>query len=491
MHATSHSQRLLGALAIASLSLLQACGSGDSSYSATPSNADNNPQSGAELYEAQCLSCHGATGNGNTPITNARPANELTTYIANNMPKDNIAACDALCADKISDFIIGGYGITPTPISLPTFKLDEHEHGNSYKVLPGFSSLQWSDGSLQATTIDSWQWLYTRASDAPDHSSCDTEACLSQWQPLVTAENAVLAAPFDKFERSDDYWQVSLYGMPLYTKTSASNPPVKSTDWPVATSVPTQQVNNWLIASGLLNTQSQHTTAPEPLSNRSLYVKTSEGECAGMCLDSWPSVLVPANLALQKPYGLKTTSQADLAQLTYQGQALHLFSSDTSGDAIGADINGWQRAAMTPIRWSTTTAGNALVTDGPSLLWAKTDNGWEAQWKNANGYSLYTFANDGDFATNPDTATLACNAACAETWPPLMAHGNSFPNGKFGLVARADGWQWSWDGKPLYLYASDTKAGLVTGHNAQGPWTLAGWQAASPPSDSQPNDYDY
>ena len=491
MHMIFHSQRLRGALVIASLSLLQACGSSDSNYSATPINTDNTAQSGSELYKAQCVSCHGETGNGNTPITDSRPANELATYIANNMPKGNIAACDTLCADKISDFILGGYGVAPTALSRPSFKLDWHEHGNSYKVLAGFSSLQWTNDNPQASTIDSWQWLYTRASDTPEHSSCDTETCLSQWQPLVTAENEALDAPFSKFERSDSYWQVSLYGMPLYTKTSASNPPLQNSDWPVATSAPTQQTNNWLMTSGLLNTQGQNTTTLESLSNRSLYIKTSEGECAGMCLDSWPSLLVPANLTLQKPYGLKSTQQADLAQLTYQGQALHLFSSDSSGDSIGADIIGWQRSAITPIRWSTTTAGNALVADGPSLLWTNTDNGWESQWKNTNGYSLYTFANDGDFAATPDTAMLACNASCAEAWPPLMAHANSYSSGKFGLVARGNGWQWSWNGKPLYLHAADTDAGLTIGHNAQGPWTLAGWQATTPPSDTQPSDNGY
>ena len=493
MHPHSITRFLGGALAVSALGLLQACGSDGSSYSTpSPSNNDNSSLTGAELYSTQCVGCHGETGNGNTPINNARPANELSAYIASNMPKDNTSACDSVCADKVSAFIVGGYGIAPTAISRPTFKLDQHEYGNSYKVLTGFSSLQWENGNALSTTVDSWQWLYTHTNDTPEQSTCNTEACLNQWQPLLTAEDKVLEAPFGKFERDDDYWQASLYGMPLYTKSVAANPPVKSPNWPIATATPTLNSNNWLQVSGLLNTQTQHATTLDALSLRTTYIKTSDGPCTGACLDNWPAILIPADVNLPKPYSLQTTDNEALAQLAYQGQALHLFSADTRGDAIGADINGWQRTAITPIRWQPTTQGNALAIDGSALVWRKTDNSWESREENVNGYNLYVFANDGDFSTNPDTAMLACNGACAEAWPPLMAHANSYASGKFGLVARADGMQWSWNGKPLYLHSGDTGAAQTTGHNPQGLWTLAGWQAPeTSPADSPMNDRDY
>ena len=486
--------RLFGsALAVASLGLLQACGSDGSSYNTlSPSSNDDTSLSGAELYSTQCVSCHGETGNGNTPINNTRSASELSAYIASNMPKDNTSACDTVCADKVSAFILAGYNVTPAMLSQPTFKLDEHEHGNSYKVLAGFSSLQWADGANHITTVDSWQWLYTYTNDTPEQSTCDTEACLSQWQPLLTTTDAKLNAPFGMFERSEGHWQASLYGMPLYTKSSAASPPVQSPSWPIATPTPTLQNNNWLQVSGLLDTQSQHATTLDALSLRSTYIKTSDGPCTGACLDNWPAILIPADLSLPKPYSLQTTDNAALAQLAYQGQTLHLFSADTSGDAIGADINGWQRTAITPIRWQPTTQGNTLAVDGSALVWRKTDNSWESREENVNGYSLYTFANDGDFSASPNTAMLACNGACAEAWPPLMAHPNSYASGKFGLMARGDSMQWSWNGKPLYLYSGDTSAAQATGHNPQGLWTLAGWQAPeNSPADTPMNDRDY
>jgi len=81
--------------------------------------------------------------------------------------------------------------------------------------------------------------------------------------------------------------------------------------------------------------------------------------------------------------------------------------------------------------------------------------------------TLYTF--------DKDTAGVsACYDACATNWPPLLAASGAMAKGKLSIVARKDGaMQWAYDGKPLYLWAKDTKAGDMTGDGVNGVWHVA------------------
>jgi predicted lipoprotein with Yx(FWY)xxD motif len=86
---------------------------------------------------------------------------------------------------------------------------------------------------------------------------------------------------------------------------------------------------------------------------------------------------------------------------------------------------------------------------------------------NEKNMTLYTF--------DKDTAgTSACYDKCATNWPPLMAASGAMAKGKYSVVARTDGsMQWAYDGKPLYLWIKDTKAGDMTGDGVNGVWHVA------------------
>jgi predicted lipoprotein with Yx(FWY)xxD motif len=98
-----------------------------------------------------------------------------------------------------------------------------------------------------------------------------------------------------------------------------------------------------------------------------------------------------------------------------------------------------------------------------------------------SGRTLYTFDRDtaGD---GYDTFTAsACTGACAQTWPPLLLPAGTprpVPGpGVAGLsiFPRDDGGgnQVAVGGRPLYLYAGDTRPGDVNGDGVGGVWHVA------------------
>ena len=84
------------------------------------------------------------------------------------------------------------------------------------------------------------------------------------------------------------------------------------------------------------------------------------------------------------------------------------------------------------------------------------------------GMALYTFAKDAD-------GKSMCNDKCAANWPPLMAEGSDKAMGKWTVIKRDDGaMQWAYDGKPLYTFVMDKKAGDMTGDGKMdGAWKVA------------------
>ncbi len=89
-----------------------------------------------------------------------------------------------------------------------------------------------------------------------------------------------------------------------------------------------------------------------------------------------------------------------------------------------------------------------------------------------DGYTLYVFAND-----VASSGTSACEGGCASAWPPLTFAGE--PNagegvtGELGEVTRSDGTaQLSYNGMPLYLFASDAAPGDTNGKDVPN-WSVA------------------
>jgi predicted lipoprotein with Yx(FWY)xxD motif len=88
-------------------------------------------------------------------------------------------------------------------------------------------------------------------------------------------------------------------------------------------------------------------------------------------------------------------------------------------------------------------------------------------YTDAKGMTLYTFDKDEAGKTN-------CYDKCAVAWPPFMAAADAKPEGEWTIVDRTDGTKmWAYDGKPLYTYVDDKKAGDMTGEGKGGVWHVA------------------
>lgn len=83
------------------------------------------------------------------------------------------------------------------------------------------------------------------------------------------------------------------------------------------------------------------------------------------------------------------------------------------------------------------------------------------------GMTLYTFDKDTKDKSN-------CDAKCLKNWPAFHADAKAKAEGEWTFVKDADGKDmWAYEGKPLYMFAKDKKAGDMTGDGVGGVWHVA------------------
>lgn len=88
---------------------------------------------------------------------------------------------------------------------------------------------------------------------------------------------------------------------------------------------------------------------------------------------------------------------------------------------------------------------------------------------NPAGMTLYVFDKD-----TAGSGKSVCTGECAVKWPPFMAAASDAAQGDFAIVGRDDGGrQWSYRGKPLYLWFKDQKPGDTTGDGVNNVWHAA------------------
>ncbi len=86
-----------------------------------------------------------------------------------------------------------------------------------------------------------------------------------------------------------------------------------------------------------------------------------------------------------------------------------------------------------------------------------------------NDMTLYTYGKD-------EKNESYCTGKCVTVWPPYLVSGEtpSAMPAHMGTFKRDDGsMQYTWDGKPLYYYSGDKKAGDTIGDGVGGIWHVA------------------
>ncbi|MER8546860.1 hypothetical protein [Mesorhizobium sp. M0684] len=99
--------------------------------------------------------------------------------------------------------------------------------------------------------------------------------------------------------------------------------------------------------------------------------------------------------------------------------------------------------------------------------WKEAEVGGTKIYTDASGMTLYTYDKD-------EAGKSTCYDKCAANWPPLKADANAKAEGEWTIVDRTDGTRmWAYEGKPLYTFIKDKKAGDVTGEGLGGVWHIA------------------
>ena len=199
--------------------------------------------------------------------------------------------------------------------------------------------------------------------------------------------------------------------------------------------------------------------------------------CYGTCASYWPPLLTNGaplagsgvNAAL-----LGSTTRTDgTSQVTYNGWPLYYYVSDKAeGDTTGQNVQGvWfviNPAGMSVTGAPTATAAPAAASAGSMVNLGQTA-ALGSFLVDSKGMTLYLFTKD-----SPNTST--CYGTCASYWPPLLTNGAPVAGAgvtaaMLGTTKRTDGsTQVTYNGWPLYYFASDKAAGDTTGQNVQGVW---------------------
>jgi predicted lipoprotein with Yx(FWY)xxD motif len=147
-------------------------------------------------------------------------------------------------------------------------------------------------------------------------------------------------------------------------------------------------------------------------------------------------------------------------------------SSPTPTSPSGGSTTPTPTAAPTATPVGATPTPTAAPTATPQSVLATANFGGTTAFETPTDFAVYEF--DGDTVANQSTCTGGCLAA----WPPVPVPANApvplpSPWSKF---TRSDDAvvQLTYNGKPLYTFASDTQAGVATGNG------VAGFSLATP-----------
>ncbi|MEX2226748.1 MAG: hypothetical protein WEB52_09900 [Dehalococcoidia bacterium] len=171
-----------------------------------------------------------------------------------------------------------------------------------------------------------------------------------------------------------------------------------------------------------------------------------------------------------------------IAMLAVAVLAIGAIFAAACGDDDDDDNGGTTPAANTPATTATEPAdeptepaddATAPAAGGDETLSTAEDAELGTILVGPDGLTLYTFTTD-----TAGSGESACYDNCATLWPALTVDGDATAgegvDGEIATIERTDGTtQVTYDGMPLYYFASDTAPGDTNGHEVAGVWFVA------------------
>lgn len=193
--------------------------------------------------------------------------------------------------------------------------------------------------------------------------------------------------------------------------------------------------------------------------------------CLDRCAENWPPVIAPTGSEPMGEWKPIPRAGGEL-QWTYRGRPVYSYRGDTPTRAAGDGVGGqWHLVQPISIAPSSPAAAPAAAVAGtgpaiPAGVGIGKSKTGAPIFTNLHGYAVYAFDRD-------QGGKSACLGACASAWPPLIAAPDAKPVGDWTLAARGDGTaQWSYKGRPAYIYSRDLPNGGELGHGHEGVWHL-------------------
>lgn len=180
------------------------------------------------------------------------------------------------------------------------------------------------------------------------------------------------------------------------------------------------------------------------------------------CLSEWPPLIASGQLTLASGMPGKIsaiTRTGGIKQVAYNGMPLYTFTGDQKpGDAAGDGVDEFSIAIVPGSK----PAPEPAVKVASTTLTVRDDGSTGTLLADAAGRTLYMFASD-------KPGQSACTGECAENWPALTTKSTTLTlpsgvSGQLGTITRQDGSkQVTFNGKPLYYFAGDKRAGETNG----------------------------
>ncbi|MEL6186947.1 MAG: hypothetical protein AAFU79_20165, partial [Myxococcota bacterium] len=275
------------------------------------------------------------------------------------------------------------------------------------------TGVQLTSGRL---TDDQGRTLYYFASDVPGTSAGSSCAgtCADSWPPFhadgLVVGAGLNASLFSEITRGDGRRQTTYRGWPLYSFANDTQPGDQKGEgvggvwFTVPEPFYTILVRNSAATGPFLATADGRTLYRFARDIPAGYGGAAAvSNCSGDCLTNWPlyspaqEAIVPSSLS---PGDFSQTARSDnQSQLAFAGWPLYTFANDAGPGATAGDgaAGAWFVAARYDISTMTPAQGSAYLA-------------------NAEGRTMYTFANDTPGTGQGDPAS-ACVDACLDNWP--------------------------------------------------------------------------